>query len=374
MFKRLLIILSVLFILAGSANAWTTNGGGSGGGDGSSVWGSITGDIEDQDDLNQWLNTISDLQDDMDGKVNVVPAVLGANAVAIDNSCTGWTFGSGWQCGGDGTILKNADGVGTASYSAGEADGTVYNIVYTLTGLSGGSVTASLGGSTFPISSTSSAYITYVTAQNTSNLTFTPSITGVRLVIASVYAYPLTNGKIIAFGGLKSDQPIISRFISSKKYKAWYIDPFDLGASLGTPGIWWDTDGFGIGDPTNSIDMILEGRTVMIHENGIAYKIDAHIVATPSVITGAGCGASPTLTNADDGSGTINAGSGVLTSCVFTMGGSYTNNPVCTFQPSDGTVLTSIAVDVAANVATWTIQAASLTSKTIRYVCVNKDR
>ena len=63
-------------------------------------------------------------------------ATLGSELAAIDATCTGWTLGTNWVCGGDGTIRHNAGAVAAvppngARYNVAAVPGTTYQVVVT---------------------------------------------------------------------------------------------------------------------------------------------------------------------------------------------------------------------------------------------------
>jgi hypothetical protein len=100
-----------------------------------------------------------------------------------------WTLGTGWAD-GTGTATKNADGTGTLSQAlTGITASRYWKLVYTISSISGGSITASLNssGSTGVTYGTTGTKTVYLHSSNSTNtLVFTPSVTGVRAVIDDV--------------------------------------------------------------------------------------------------------------------------------------------------------------------------------------------
>lgn len=103
---------------------------------------------------------------------------------------TDWILGSGWAD-GTGTATKNADGTGTLSQSlTGLTVGRTYKLTYTISSISGGSITAYLmtgSGASGTARSTPGTYTEYLYCSSATNpITFNPSVTGVRVVIDNV--------------------------------------------------------------------------------------------------------------------------------------------------------------------------------------------
>ena len=314
-------------------------------------------------------------------------ATLGDNAVTIDATCTGWSAGgalaicgvgntNGWCCTPSTSIGKTADGTTALTYDAGEADGTTFKIVYTLASLSAGNITVSAGGITLPVNSTSSTFTTYATMTSTANLTFTPSATGVRVTLSAVSVQAVTNGVITGEGGVISDQPMVSRFGGSSKYKAWYVDPFNLGAATTTPGYWYDISAlfFYLYSPGG---VQIEGTDRVVIRNhtyntsfyyNLVYQPDGILGNTDSLAsswhqlvlknkftTAAGTVSVLTACGDPDTHGVIATGSSGVggtftigasgTGCVVTFGAAFTNGPSCWVQAETIANLTSYVVD-----------------------------
>jgi hypothetical protein len=130
------------------------------------------------------------------------PATYSSNQISINATCTGWTLGTGWACGGDGTIVKNADGTGTASFdvSSIEVNETDVYFSWTWSGLSGGALTPSQCGVSGTAQSSASGTATaFYTCSSTANLIFTPSVTGVRVVISNISLQSMTYGTVTSY-------------------------------------------------------------------------------------------------------------------------------------------------------------------------------
>lgn len=128
----------------------------------------------------------------------VFTPTLGTEKIAIDATCTGWTLGAGWACGGDGTVTKNGAGTGTAVYNASEASGESYQIIIPLTVFSAGTFTVTVGGSLARTVTSADGATQTVTqhhnASSTSDFTLTPT-DAARFVIGSTLSIKkMTNG------------------------------------------------------------------------------------------------------------------------------------------------------------------------------------
>ncbi len=137
--------------------------------------------------------------------VTITPT-YGAEKITIDNSCTGWTLGAGWACGGDGTLLKNAAGTGTAVYNASEAGGEAYQVIIPITGFSAGTFTIAIGGSLArTLASADGATQTgtqHHNAATTGDLTLTPT-SAARFIIGNTLSVKkMTNGGLSLYNDL----------------------------------------------------------------------------------------------------------------------------------------------------------------------------
>lgn len=102
-------------------------------------------------------------------------------------SAWGWTLGTGWAYGTN-NVAKTTDGTGTLSYTDGwvPTASRTYRVTFTTSGISGGSITMSLGGTSGTARSTNATFSQNITTTNTDPLIFTPSATGVRVTIDDV--------------------------------------------------------------------------------------------------------------------------------------------------------------------------------------------
>jgi hypothetical protein len=102
-----------------------------------------------------------------------------------------WTLGTGWAYG---TLLKNADGVGTAAPATplSITAGFTYKVVITLSACTVGSCSYTLGGVAGSSLAAATTYTDIITATTTGNLIFTPSATGSRFTISAVSVTLLT--------------------------------------------------------------------------------------------------------------------------------------------------------------------------------------
>jgi len=91
-------------------------------------------------------------------------------------SATGWTLGSGWSYGSN--AVSHTSGTATMTQtSMNVVIGGVYTVTYTISGMSAGTVTVSIGGAAGTARSTNGTYIQALTATTTGTLTFTPTTT-----------------------------------------------------------------------------------------------------------------------------------------------------------------------------------------------------
>ena len=103
-----------------------------------------------------------------------------------------WTMGTGWRyLTGPNSLDKNADGVGTVTPTAATNIVAVqpYKITFTVSAISGGTLSYTLGGTAGPeVLSAATTYTHYVTSAvaNTNKLILTPSATGVRVNITAI--------------------------------------------------------------------------------------------------------------------------------------------------------------------------------------------
>lgn len=117
-----------------------------------------------------------------------------------------WTLGTGWAYGTSPNVLnKNADGTGTATPSAATniVSGVTYKVVITLSSLTTGLASYTLGGATGSLLQSATTYTDYVTAVTTGKLIITPTNTS-RFTISSISIIPLTDatGDLNVYGDL----------------------------------------------------------------------------------------------------------------------------------------------------------------------------
>ncbi|MEK9196382.1 MAG: hypothetical protein AAB914_03360, partial [Patescibacteria group bacterium] len=96
-----------------------------------------------------------------------------------NNVFTGWTCTAGWTCGA--SSATHTGGGGTTTISQGPAisisSGTYYQITWTTSGSTTGSIAWSLGGTTYGSYSGNSTWVINILTANTNNLIATPSST-----------------------------------------------------------------------------------------------------------------------------------------------------------------------------------------------------
>ena len=305
--------------------------------------------------------------------LTIAPVYSGNSLIpAIDVSCTGWTLGSGWACGGDGTIVKNADGTGTATYTYVPTPSYLYEVSFTLGSLTGGNInayfTSSSGDGQTPWISAVGAYKTYWRASkataNTYTLTINPSATGTRVILSAVTIKYVINANTLS-GLTTVNGPLILHDLAGGgaangliPYKGIVFDSGNTGDSAAVQGIWSNGTDLHIGDSTESTSTLyLHGQAVYIRSNshsvylyydqftGSAGDIDLfrfrHLIfagaAIPTVGTGASdCGTSPTVdSNATDSAGKVTVGSstnGGVCTITFNAPSKWLNAPVCMAQ------------------------------------------
>ena len=360
-------------------------------------------------------------QTDMDNPVfdsATVEATLGANAVTIDATCTGWSAGgalldcgagntNGWCCNASTSVQKIADGTTAITYNAGEADGQDVQLVYTTSGLSGGNISASGGGITLSANSTNNTFTVNGTFTGTGNLTFTPSVTGVRVVLSGVSVKAITNGAATTYGETSKGN-YVSYFAGTEKYKNFYIDPYNTGPATTSPGMWHDGTYFRIGSVVaGGVPVYVQGGSVTLQANGtvssllwdgqglyptagdmlfgyskFGTKFPVYKVAVSDIVnTNSGavpvlssCGTTPAVaTGSSNFSGKISFGTsaGTPSACTLTWGVAYTNTPECTVTVV-GAVDAYLRITAESNTAmTVTASGASdLSSTSFNYNCV----
>lgn len=118
---------------------------------------------------------------------------------AFTGAATGWTLAAGWAYGTN-NIGHTGDGTGTAADDTLAAVATrVYDVTYTISSLTVGTVTVSLGGATGTARSANGTYTDTLTATTTAGLAFTPTNTA-RFTLDSVTVkYNDPKGRLIIF-------------------------------------------------------------------------------------------------------------------------------------------------------------------------------
>ena len=102
------------------------------------------------------------------------------------NGSNSWVMGNGWTYTAPGTIDKSAAGVGTLSQTFTTIIGHTYTLVFTVSGLTSGSVTPKVGGTTGTAVSANGTYTQQIVAGATSGgVVFTPTATTDRYSIAA---------------------------------------------------------------------------------------------------------------------------------------------------------------------------------------------
>ena len=116
-------------------------------------------------------------------------------------SATGWTLGTGWAYNSN-NIIKNANGTGTVSQAVTLTLGALYQLTYTISSWTVGTLTASCGGITFPTTAAQNETpIHYFVPKSTADLVFTPTNTA-RFVLDTVSIKLVTVGDIGAAAGV----------------------------------------------------------------------------------------------------------------------------------------------------------------------------
>lgn len=120
----------------------------------------------------------------------VAPVTLVSNGTFTGNA-TGWTLASGWQYSSN-TVLKNGNGTGTLAEDAFAAVvGHTYQVTYTISSWTVGTVTPSLGGVTGTAVGADGTYTERFTATSTAGIAFTPTNTA-RFTIDNVIVQDMT--------------------------------------------------------------------------------------------------------------------------------------------------------------------------------------
>jgi hypothetical protein len=121
-------------------------------------------------------------------------SVDGTDRLSGDGSFTGgttnWTLGTGWAYGTN-NVVKNTAGTGTLSHNTFSALGAnAYRLSYTISNLSAGSVTPTVGGSPGTTRSADGTYMEDIVAGNTDGIIFT-STSPSRFTLDDIAVYHL---------------------------------------------------------------------------------------------------------------------------------------------------------------------------------------
>lgn len=128
-------------------------------------------------------------------------------------SASGWTVGSGWAYSSN-TVIKNSNGTATLSQTNVVSIGLMYELTYTISGWSVGSVTPSIGAVTLTARSADGTYTERFLASTTAALTFTPTNTA-RFTIDGVSVKQMTGGSSRVGGTSYSGEIIIGQSASN---------------------------------------------------------------------------------------------------------------------------------------------------------------
>lgn len=178
---------------------------------GGGTWGSITGTLSSQTDLQTALNLKAPLASPTFTGDVLESTTLGSE-LAPALTAGNWTVGSGWESPivGPG-LIKNANGTGTQTPSAATTivSGTLYKVVVTVINWSVGSFTYTVGGVTVVSApAANGTYTDYVTAQSTGKLIITPTNTSrLTISVVSIKAVTSTGGTFTAEGNLLFASP-----------------------------------------------------------------------------------------------------------------------------------------------------------------------
>ncbi len=156
-----------------------------------------------------------------------------------------WTVGSGWESPivGPG-LIKNADGTGTQTPSAATTivAGTTYKVVITLSAISVGIASYTVGGVTGPSSlAAATTYTDYLTAATTGKLIITPTSTSrFTISVISIKALIDATGDLTVDGNLTVRSGINSGYVPYSSYGTLlgsqiYTDGTNIGINTTTP-------------------------------------------------------------------------------------------------------------------------------------------
>lgn len=137
----------------------------------------------------------SQMSDGVRTQLNVYTVSILTNGTFTGNA-TGWTLGAAWHYGTN-VVNKDTDGVTTLVEDAGTpVINTYYDVTFTISALSVGSVTPSIGGASGTTVSDNGTYVQRIlTVDGATCLTFTPSSTA-RFTIDSVSAVAVPSVRV----------------------------------------------------------------------------------------------------------------------------------------------------------------------------------
>ena len=114
-------------------------------------------------------------------------------------SADGWTLGAGWSYGTDNITHTSGTATVTPNPTLTIVAAYLYQVTYTITGCTAGSIRAAIGGTNGTLQTTNGTYTEVITAASTTNLTFTPS-TDFNGTIDDVTVRTAGNWNCISYG------------------------------------------------------------------------------------------------------------------------------------------------------------------------------
>jgi hypothetical protein len=151
------------------------------------TFGGTSGELA-QDALHFNYNSTSDILSVSSGVTERI-----TNGTFTGNA-SGWTLGAGWTYSSN-SVSHSSNGVSALTQSVSVAVGERYEISFTISNLTVGTVTVSLGGVSLGTYSANGTYTARIVILNTSVISFVPSNTA-RLTIDNVSAKLLTGGTV----------------------------------------------------------------------------------------------------------------------------------------------------------------------------------
>ena len=153
-----------------------------------------------------------------------------------------WDTTAGWDLSGS-TLNHSSDGAGTISplTDLSIIAGQVYKVVITLSAVTVGNCTYTIGGTSGTTLSSATTYTDYVIASTTGDLIFTPSAAGARFTISAVSVKQITGGSLAI-----SSSPDTVKMAIRRRCHSFKIEIVDLTESTS------DTEIFNIKIETDS--------------------------------------------------------------------------------------------------------------------------